>query len=107
MFELEELEVSKKSNIKILKGKRVFQIEVQKWTTVIDLDSDLKFLKYIRKRGSGPHRVSKFDEVTFKVEILINDMVVHKIQKEDLRIEEEQIAEMPEIVWKILSSMKK
>ena len=29
MFELEELEVSKKSNIKVLKGRRVMQVEVK------------------------------------------------------------------------------
>lgn len=51
MFELEELEVSKKSNIKVLKGRRVMQVEVKEWITVIDIDSDLKYLKYVLQRG--------------------------------------------------------
>ena len=61
--------MSKKTNIKILKFKRVFQVEVAQWTTVIDIDNDLKYLKYVKQRGEGPHRVSKFDEVSYKSDI--------------------------------------
>lgn len=39
-FELDELEVSKKTNIKVLKKKVVYLIEADKWTTVIDIDGN-------------------------------------------------------------------
>ena len=61
MFEVEELEVSKKSNIKILKQKIIYVIEIEKWTTVIDIEGDRKIMKYVVNRGNGPNRVQKFD----------------------------------------------
>ena len=81
--------MSKKTNIKILKFKRVFQVEVAQWTTVIDIDNDLKYLKYVKQRGEGPHRVSKFDEVSYKSEIFFEEAVVFTNEVKDLRMEDE------------------
>lgn len=61
MFEVEQLEISKKTNIKVLKQKIVYTVEVTKWTTVIDLDGDLKYFKYVFQKGNGPNRVHKYD----------------------------------------------
>jgi predicted ATPase with chaperone activity len=61
MFEMEELEVSKKSNIKVLKSKRTFTIEALDWTTVIDIDGDRKVLKQVENKGMGHYRVQKYD----------------------------------------------
>ncbi len=51
LFQLEHLEISKKSNIKIKKLTEVFLIQVFDWTTVIDLEGDKKLLKYIYNKG--------------------------------------------------------
>ena len=66
VFECEYLEVSKKSNIKILDKLEVFVIGVTEWLTVIDLDCDSKYMKEVLRRGEGHNRVSKHDEVTFE-----------------------------------------
>lgn len=95
IFEVEDLEVSKKSNIKVLKEKHVYMIETIKWKTVIDLDGDRKFMKYVEQKGEGPNRVHKYDEVSFKYQILLNDKVATKYEAG-----EEQFMKMEEHVIK-------
>lgn len=92
---MEDLEVSKKSNIKVLKEKHVYMIETIKWKTVIDLDGDRKFMKYVEQKGEGPNRVHKYDEVSFKYQILLNDKVATKYEAG-----EEQFMKMEEHVIK-------
>lgn len=45
VFELEHLETSKKSGIKIREKVQVFVIGVETWLTVIDMDCDGKYMK--------------------------------------------------------------
>jgi hypothetical protein len=45
VFELEYLETSKKSGIKLREKVEVFVIKVETWLTVIDMDCDGKFMK--------------------------------------------------------------
>lgn len=109
MFEVEDLEVSKKSNIKVLKEKHVYMIETIKWKTVIDLDGDRKFMKYVEQKGEGPNRVHKYDEVSFKYQIQLNNKVAAKYQPEEgqfIKMEESIIKGMYKCVWKMLTSMK-
>lgn len=70
-------------------------IETIKWKTVIDLDGDRKFMKYVEQKGEGPNRVHKYDEVSFKYQILLNDKVATKYEAG-----EEQFMKMEEHVIK-------
>lgn len=69
VFELEHLETSKKSGIKIREKVQVFVIGVETWLTVIDMDCDGKYMKEVLKRGEGHSRINKFDEVSFEYTI--------------------------------------
>jgi hypothetical protein len=51
VFELEYLQTSKKSNIKIRTRVDVFVIATEDWTTVIDMDCDGKYMKEVLQRG--------------------------------------------------------
>ena len=42
----------------MLKERITYLIGVKEWTTVIDIDGDRKYLKYVLERGSGPNRVA-------------------------------------------------
>jgi hypothetical protein len=61
VFELEYLQTSKKSNIKIRTRVDVFVISAEDWTTVIDMDCDGKYMKEVLIRGEGHHRIGKHD----------------------------------------------
>ena len=40
-------------------------IQVFDWTTVIDLDGDMRLLKYVITKGEGAFRVALYDRITF------------------------------------------
>ena len=80
-----------------------------KWITVIDLDGDLKYLKYVHHRGNGPNRVHQYDEIFFKYNIFCDKEKVESFETEEnspLKIELSTINGMHNIIWKMLSSMK-
>ena len=62
----------------MLKERHTYVIEVANWTTVIDLDGNKLLFKYIRAKGSGPHRVHQYDEVQFKYEISCNGNIIQE-----------------------------
>lgn len=66
VFELEHLESSKKSGIKVRKGVEVWVIGVDGWRTVIDMDCDGLFMKEVVQRGQGHSRIHMHDEVAFR-----------------------------------------
>lgn len=70
--------VSKKSNIKIKSKTEIFVINVEDWTTVIDLDGDKRLLKYILKKGEGAFRVALYDKISFKYSISRNNIIIRE-----------------------------
>lgn len=107
VFELEHLEVSAKSGIKRRIKVEVFVIWLQEWTTVIDVDCDGKFMKEVVKRGEGHSRVALHDEVAFTYSIKRGQLLVEEgLYSEPARVEPQFLEAKPNILWKMMHSMK-
>jgi hypothetical protein len=81
------------------------QIHLIDWVTIIDMDQDKNYMKKVLQKGEGQDRVSVLDEITFwysinqgEVELVPKkEYIKHQILKEE---------EFPEVVMKLLKSMK-
>lgn len=99
--------MSKKSNIKVKELTEIVLVQVFDWTTVIDLDGDLRLLKYVVRKGEGAFRVALYDRITFSYSLKRGDTEITKKEYHEKRLEPEFIdGELPKTLWRVLTSMK-
>ncbi|KRX10355.1 hypothetical protein PPERSA_00835 [Pseudocohnilembus persalinus] len=104
-----------KNDMKVLDYEEYWLFELISWTTIIDLNMDKQWFKYITQKGQGQDKPEKHDELQFSYSLyhgkeknkqLIAEQAMSQepVPMQDLVDGEKQL---PQTVWKIMRTMKK
>jgi hypothetical protein len=77
-------------------------IEVLEWTTVIDMDSDLKWMKTILAKGQGLDRVSPCDRFSVSYSV----QATSTLREDKLELTNMDDPRLPKLIKKVLYNMK-